>query len=117
WNFAFAVAHDKANAQIVALDNAASLDQAAKANAFARRHLLLDDIARRIEEYNRLLQCAQDKRSRQRQHAEAATDQNESPLFARHPSIPSPLTISSTRLSLSGSLASARRALTTAACA
>ena len=62
----------------------AGLDKSAKPDAAAGLYVLLHHVGRRIEEHDGILQRAQHQHGGERQHAEAAADQNETPLLACH---------------------------------
>ena len=81
---ALAVGDLEADAQIVAALHAAVLDQPADADAGAGRDMLFRHIGRRIEEHDRAAQRVEHEPDRERQHADAAADQNQPSLLAGH---------------------------------
>ena len=79
-----AVGYLEANAEIVAAHERAGLDQAAEADARARRDLFLKHVGRRVEEHDRVVERIEHEPGRKPEHAEARADQGQPPLLARH---------------------------------
>jgi hypothetical protein len=83
-NVPLAVGHFEPHRKIIAVHQRAVLDQPAKPDSRPPPDVLLHDVARRIEEHDRIAKRVEHQRSRDGQHAEAAADQNEAPLLASH---------------------------------
>src|SRR5205823_10138356 len=78
------IGHVELDLEVVPAHHAAGLDQAAEADARSGGNVFLDDVARRIEEDNRILERAEHQRNRQAKDTKRGADQSEASLPARH---------------------------------